>query len=58
MEADYLQSALKEGRITQTWIDEVEISSSNDEHAKGKNIHKSIYIIEKNGDVSYCASNP
>ena len=58
VDADYLQTALREGRVNTTWIDEIEIDGNNDEQAKGRNIHKSIYIVETNGEISYCASNP
>ena len=33
------------------------METSNDEHTKGKNLHKYVYIRENNGNICFCASN-
>ena len=55
--AEELKRALEEGRVEKTWISETEVESNNDEGTKGKNIHRYVYVLERDGTISYCLSN-
>lgn len=57
VDPSFLKKALSENNIDETWVNNIQMPSTNDDHVLGKNIHKFVYIKLNNGDVYYCVSN-